>query len=118
MASGSGSTGPRKRGVVLLPPIGPVRSGCGNCPPKPQKLDLRQSYSPGFGIVYLTRDGEQVLSDEAGRRPFRGARAEKLAAADPEHDWRIEVHGPLGGAVYQRHGEREWVAVERLDGFA
>lgn len=43
---------------------------------------------------------------------------EECAAADPDHDWRLEIHGPMGGAVYQRHGCAQWVAIERLDGFA
>ncbi len=43
---------------------------------------------------------------------------EEAVADDPDHDWRLEIHGPLGGVVYQRQGCAQWVAVERLDGFA
>jgi hypothetical protein len=43
---------------------------------------------------------------------------EEAVAEDPDHDWRLEIHGPMGGAVYQRHGCAQWVAIERLDGFA
>lgn len=44
--------------------------------------------------------------------------AEKAAAADPEHDWRIVLFGPLHGEVYQRHGPEEWNLVEKNEGFA
>ncbi len=43
---------------------------------------------------------------------------EEAVAEDPGHDWRLEIHGPLGGVVYQRQGCAQWVAVERLEGFA
>lgn len=43
---------------------------------------------------------------------------EECAALDPSHDWRLAIHGPLGGVVYQRQGCGQWVAVELLDGFA
>lgn len=43
---------------------------------------------------------------------------EAAVADDPDHDWRLEIHGPLGGVVYQRQGCAQWVAIERLDGFA
>ena len=43
---------------------------------------------------------------------------EEAVAADPDHDWRLRVEGPMGGVVYQRQGCAQWVAVERLDGFA
>lgn len=43
---------------------------------------------------------------------------EAAVADDPDHDWRLEIHGPLGGVIYQRQGCAQWVAVERLDGFA
>lgn len=46
------------------------------------------------------------------------AEIEECCAEDPDHDWRLRVEGPLGGAVYQRQGCAQWVAVERLDGFA
>jgi len=45
------------------------------------------------------------------------AQAEKVAAADPDHDWRIVLYAPLHGEVYQRQDGR-WVLVEKNDGFA
>jgi hypothetical protein len=78
---------------------------------------------PGFGGCELKKNGEPHTSyfltiydgDEAAKtmQDF-----EDIAAGDPDHDWRLEVHGPMYGCVYQRHGEAEWVMVEKLDGFA
>jgi hypothetical protein len=46
------------------------------------------------------------------------AQAEELAKADPDHDWRIVLHGPLRGMTYQRHGDTQWMLVEKNEGFA
>jgi hypothetical protein len=104
--------------VTKLAPIGPVRSGCLNCPPKPARLNLNWNHHPGFGFTSLSRDGEQVTWDVHGNRESHGRHVERLAAADPDHDWRFRIEGPLSGAVYQRQGDKTWLAVERLDGFA
>ena len=109
--------------IEKLVPIGQVRSGCLNCPPKPATLELLSQPHPGFGIVYLKRDGELVypfgddttFEEETERY---AQEYEDIAVRDPDHDWRLEIHGPLGGVIYQRHGEKEWVAVEKLEGFA
>ena len=88
---------------------------CGNCPPKPECAPLDWDPDPGFGMVYLTRDGVRVGVADAW---VTVQDFEDRAAGDPDHDWRFEIHGPLDGVVYQRHGEGEWVAVKGLDGFA
>ena len=101
--------------------IGAVHTGCGNCPPKPEHLPMGDvSLHPGFGSWECSRDDETVLYDVHGEgaTAFTTQDCEDAAAGDPDHDWRITVNGPLGGVVYQRHGEGEWVAIERLDGFA
>jgi len=91
----------------------------------------------GFGYAGVTKDGREVLRepdcpilyDDAGemlpedQQPPEpeyptGADAEKLAAADPDHDWRIHLEGPLSGRVYQRQGDAGWVLVEQSEGFA
>ncbi len=91
----------------------------------------------GFGYAACTRDGREVLSepqvqilydendemlpeDQQPPEPDcpTGADAEKLAAADPEHDWRIILEGALSGRTYQRHGPEQWVLVEQNEGFA
>lgn len=75
---------------------------------------------PGFGMLDIRRDGESVAWWEFAREEemLTVQDFEDRAAGDPDHDWRFLVEGPLGGVVYQRHGEATWYAVERLEGFA
>lgn len=139
--------------------IGAVRTGCLCCPPKPDVAPLDWQPHPGFGGLYLRRDGETpewwdefcsvvrwvYMMDKGWRTTTIGAgprkgevtewfdgdwwpdwahehvtlgEIEECVAEDPDHDWRLEIHGPLGGVIYQRQGCAQWVAVERLDGFA
>ena len=103
------------------PAIGDVRTGCLCCPPKPGEAPMDWDPDPGFGVVYLTRDGEQATSYMRHDEEEPGMTVqdfEDRASGDPDHDWRFEIHGPLGGVVYQRQGCAQWVAVERLEGFA
>lgn len=110
-------------------------SGCLNCGGHTQTLEMDEVIAVGFGMAEVTCDGVCVLDGEAisrgelnpdpdGDEDFVGGRevlvqeAEDLAAADPDHDWRIRFEGPMGGRVYQRHGDAQWVYVKRLPGFA
>jgi hypothetical protein len=144
--------------VTLLKSIGPVRTGCANCPPKPETAPLDWQPHPGFGQLVLTRDGQVPRewyewldferrehwwgsweTGEIKAGPRKGQQwhdwiggvsyfhpdeyvtlgeIEEAVALDPDHDWRLEIHGPMGGAIYQRHGEATWHAVKRLEGFA
>lgn len=75
----------------------------------------------GFGSASVTRDGDHVYSEPNDGNEddiWTGADAEKAAALDPDHDWRIHKYAPLYEAVYQRHGEKQWVLIERGEGFA
>ncbi len=85
----------------------------------------------GFGFAACMKDGLPVLeepqlsydddgvpTDDDDVEYPTGADAERLAAADPDHDWRITLHGPLSGRTYQRHGVGQWVLVEQNEGFA
>jgi hypothetical protein len=84
----------------------------------------------GFGFAACTKDGQPVLEEpqlryDADGEPIEeeleyptGADAEKLAAADPNHDWRIQLEGPLSGRTYQRQGDGNWVLVTQNEGFA
>lgn len=79
----------------------------------------------GFGSATLERDGEVMLDGEAMSQDAESwddvptfTTAEHLAASDPDHDWRVVLHGPLHGETYQRHGPEEWVLVETNEGFA
>ena len=74
----------------------------------------------GFGSADVTKDGRCVLNGEDPDLTdyITGADAEKLAAADPDHDWRIDLQAPLSGRTYQRQGEGNWVLVDQNEGFA
>jgi hypothetical protein len=97
---------------------------------KPLSFPLDGVIAVGFGFAACTKDGAIVLEepqlrfdendepiDEEDEYPT-GADAEKLAAADPDHDWRIQLDGPMSGRTYQRQGEGKWVLVEQNEGFA
>lgn len=101
-----------------LPALEHVRNACLCCPDRPVRVPLRTNPHPGFGCVSLERDGEIVRSWYRYEDSRTFITFEKRAKADPDHDWRVRVDGPMYGVVYQRHGPKEWVAVERLDGFA
>lgn len=69
----------------------------------------------------LTKDGEMVFGEDIHMEwedCMSGEQAEALAAADPDHDWRIVMYGPMYGCAYQRHAPGEWVLVEQNEGFA
>jgi hypothetical protein len=95
--------------------------GCLNCGPRPDFFPGDGVIAVGFGYAALHRDGEPVwtedMSDDGGDF-MTGARAEELAADDPDHDWQIVLEGPLSGRTYQRHGPNEWVLIAQNLGFA
>lgn len=73
----------------------------------------------GFGNATLTKDGMVVYSEPfTGDNYMTGMEAEQLAAADPDHDWRIKLYAPLWDAVWQRHGAGVWAMIEHGQGFA
>ena len=69
-----------------------------------------------YGTLYLERDGDMVL-DKGDDDGLDLAECEKLAAAQPDTDWRIFRMGPLHGETYQRQFGK-WVCIERNQGFA
>lgn len=104
-----------------LPPIDAHYGGCLNCGPRPATFPPDGIIAVGFGLATLEKsgvvvwhEGEATIDDDL----MTGAEAEALAAQDPDHDWRIVLHGPLSGRTYQRHGPGEWVLVEKSKGFA
>jgi hypothetical protein len=93
---------------------------CLNCPDPPDSLPLNAIIAVGFGTTIVSKDGRQIFD---GERPdddqfHRLEEFEKLAVADPDHDWQVVLHGPLHGETYQRHGDGLWVCVEQNEGFA
>ena len=94
--------------------------GCLNCGVRPSSFPPNGIIAVGFGAAALMRDGKPVYTEppeEPTDGYMTGAKAEEIAAADPDHDWRIELHGPMSGRVYQRHGAGEWVLIHQDRGF-
>lgn len=94
-----------------------VHSSCLNCPPKPGVLRYRDDPTPGFGMVGIFRDGETVAGTcgEAATliRRWRGE-----AHRDPDHEWVIEIDGPMSGVRYTRQPTGKWLTTHRSRGFA
>ena len=106
--------------ATKMPAIEGRHGGCLNCGPRPSYFPADARIAVGFGGADLTRDGEHVWSED-GRDwddCMTGAQAEELAAADPDHDWRITLDAPLSSRTYQRHGPNEWALIEQGHGFA
>lgn len=98
----------------------PKYGGCLNCPPRKAVFGRRDRIAVGFGMAALLRDGEPVWMEEPGmafEQCLTGRNAERRARRDPDHDWRIVLHGPLKGSTYQRQ-DGQWVLVEQNSGFA
>lgn len=112
------SSAAKERAWAKLPPLEHVHSGCLNCGGKPIKVPLRYNPHPGFGASILTRDGEAVEFQVDYEKSTTFIHFENVAKRDPDHDWRVFSDGPMVGFVWQRHGPKEWVAVERTNGFA
>lgn len=85
-------------------------------------LHMDRVIAVGFGAAGYSRDGEELWSEPQGvdaeEPDVTVADVEKLASADPDHDWRIYFFAPLYEAEYQRQGEAEWVLVRKGMGFA
>ena len=108
-----------------LPGLPAAPNPCTCCAPIAATLPLDAIVAVGFGSAVVTRDGDMVLDGERAMQYAETdeeivtvGQAEALAAADPQHDWRIELFGPLHGETYQRQGPASWVLVERNKGFA
>jgi hypothetical protein len=70
----------------------------------------------GYSVDGLGRWSEGMAKDDEDF-PTVGD-VEKLAAADPDHDWRIYFYSPMYEAEYQRQGEGAWILVKKGEGFA
>lgn len=105
-----------------LPAIQGKFGGCLNCGPRPSFFPADAVIAVGFGYAALHKDGEPVYTEPSGDydedKLMSGAEAEALAAAEPDHDWRIVLEGPLSGRTYQRHAANEWALIEQNQGFA
>lgn len=101
-----------------LPPIeGKAYCGCG-CGRRASHAKMSDNPHPGFGCVTLLRDGESVEYQGADRDGTTFRHFENIAAKDPDHDWRVQVDGPLSDYTYQRQGAKTWAPVAQGQGFA
>lgn len=114
------------RGWKKEPPYkGEPHHGCLNCGCTEQIAPMDMVIGVGFGSAYATRDGE-VVYDEMDVMHKGGdfddlwtlSKLEEMAVADPDHDWRVNLYGPLRGREYQRHGAGQWVLIHSDQGFA
>lgn len=102
----------------------PIEGGtnpCPHCPPIPTQATMDKLICVGFGCAQVQRDGKTVMDGERwteGDGFLRFSDAEAKAAADPDHDWRVILNGPLHGETYQRQGPEQWICIERNEGFA
>ena len=105
-----------------LPPFaGKIANPCLNCPSHEEVAPLGLVIAVGFGSACVTKDGALVYDEpdiDSDAECWTVAEAEAAALADPDHDWRILLHGPMRGATWQRHGDARWVLVESNEGFA
>lgn len=112
--------GTEPKRIKLQPAIGMVATTANT---KPILFEPFRVIGVGFGLGALTKDDAIVWAEETQLVQFdddvlTGADAEKIAAGDPDHDWRIVIDGPIVKYVYQRHGTGRWVLIEKGDGFA
>ncbi len=112
-----------------LPAVDARPNPCLCCPPIRDTLPMSAVVAVGFGDASLTRDGEVLYSE--GHAGFADEtahirkhddltveQAEIIALSNEDADWRIHLHGPMHGEVYQRQGRELWVLVEQDRGFA
>lgn len=96
--------------------------GCACCSTACRIAHAYMEIAVGFGSAFLSKDSELIYSETQDGPIWTVADAEKLAAADPDHDWRIQKYGPLHGETFQRHAKGkysgQWVCIESNQGFA
>jgi hypothetical protein len=103
-----------------LPPIQGGYGPCNCCGMIHDSLPMSNRICVGFGSATVCKGDECVF--DAGNLDYFDCwtvqDAEDAAKADPDHDWRIHLYGPLKELHYQRHGDGHWVLYERGEGFA
>lgn len=89
---------------------------CLNCPPRFDLLPLSAPLAIEFGQVDVTKDNEVIWSGDDEKVLLR--KFEHQARKDPDHDYRVNIIGPLYECEYQRHGDTEWALISRGERFA
>ena len=107
------------------PFAGQIHHGCLNCGGTHEIAPMDMVIGVGFGSAYASKDGQTVY-DEMDVMHKGGdfddlatlQQIEDMAVADPDHDWRVSLQGPLRGREYQRHDVGHWVLIDSNEGFA
>ena len=83
-------------------------------------LSMDMPIAVGFGDASVTKDNTVVWYESyyTSAKPITVADAERMAQADPDHDWRIHLVAPLHENHYQRQGECAWMLYQTGLGFA
>lgn len=109
------------------PHEGKVHQGCASCAPVQRVASMGTLVAVGFGEAHVSRDGVVLFSEPSRAYDTNAGIAaqnvtleifERLAAAQPNADWRLVLHAPLRSREYQRHGPGKWVLIESGMGFA
>ena len=99
---------------------GPLHLGCLNCSTAERKLTMRTAlwcseWTAARNNRTVFRGPHDPTPDD---KPVRVQNVERLAAADPDHDWRIMHVTALHGEEWQRQGPKQWVLVDSNKGYA
>lgn len=78
-------------------------------------LALDALVAVGIGYAALTRDGMPVYEAECGEveHAISVREAERLAATEPDHDWRIHLVALRDERHYRRDPDGQWHLYER-----
>lgn len=97
-------------------------------PPIPQVAPMNMMIAVGFGDALVTKDDEIVYSEieveifnethEVNNPYWTVQDAENEARKDPDHEWIIDLQGPLQGMTFKRMSEDNWVLIDQNRGFA
>jgi hypothetical protein len=99
---------------------GQIHHGCVNCGGTHEIAPMDMLIAVGFGSAYATKDDEVVYDEQSAKDEDFATlqQIEDMAVADPDHDWRVRLYGPLRGREYQRHDAGHWVLIGSDQGFA
>ena len=106
-------------GFKQLPCIEEKNKVCPYCGCRHAILPMQEVIAVGFGDALLTKNGEFIYSAmevQSCDDYMSVAQAEELAAADPNHEWRIHLISPFSELHYQRQGECHWVLYKKGEG--
>ena len=99
--------------------------GCLYCSPVMRLLSMERVLMVGFGACTVSKDNMFVYHESPHEMekwdydyPITAMMYERIAAKDPEHDWRIAFYGPMHEEEYQRQGPGCWVMIHSGPGFA